>query len=308
MNAPARRPPVLGAAGRVRPRHLALACPSLCLCLCLLAAACGEAGDEHAPRTTGADDGDPRIAAWPAPFAGGRWIDLTHAFGADTLVWPTSDRFELEVLSAQRTEAGFYYAANRFCTAEHGGTHVDAPIHFAEGQTTVDALPVGRLMGPACVVDVRAACDADRDHRVGRDELRAWESRHGRLPAGAIVLLRTGFGRHWPDAEAYLGTAARGPAALADLSFPGLHPEAARWLVDERDIAAIGLDTASIDHGPSRDFASHVILAGAGVPVFENVADLGALPATGAYVLALPMKIAGGSGGPLRIVAWVTDT
>lgn len=272
------------------------------LAACLVLAACG--GD-HAGDADGRDG--LRIAAWPVPFTGGAWVDLTHAFGDDTLVWPTSDRFELEVLSARRTDAGYWYAANRFATAEHGGTHVDAPVHFAEGRASVDAIPVEQLMGPACVVDVTDACAADRDHQVTVDELRAWEARHGRMPADALVLLRTGFAAHWPDAAAYLGTAERGRQALPSLSFPGLHPDAAAWLVGERAIAAIGLDTASIDHGPSTTFASHVVLSEAGVPIFENVARLDALPEAGAWVVALPMKIEGGSGGPLRIVAWVPD-
>jgi kynurenine formamidase len=209
------------------------------------------------------------------------------------------------VLSAEVTDAGYYYAANRFATAEHGGTHIDAPIHFAEGKRTVDEIPVGQLIGPAVVVDVSAAALADRHHEVGVAELLDWELAHGRIPDGAIVLLHTGYGRFWPDREAYTGSDTPGAAGVAELSFPGLHPSAARFLVEKRDIAAIGLDTPSIDTGRSTLYESHVTLFEANIPAFENVARLDLLPPTGALVIALPMKIRGGSGGPLRIVALI---
>jgi kynurenine formamidase len=235
-------------------------------------------------------------------------IDLTHAFGEDTIYWPTdTEGFVLETVSQGMTDAGYWYEAHRFRAAEHGGTHLDAPVHFAAGGWTADEIPVERLIGPAVVVDVTAAAAADRDYEVGIADFERWEAAHGRLPAGAIVLLRTGYGRLWPDRAAYLGTDRRGPEAIPELHFPGLGPEAARWLVAERSIDAIGLDTPSIDRGQSTTFESHRILFAANVPAFENVARLDALPAAGFTVVALPMKIRGGSGGPLRIVALVPE-
>jgi kynurenine formamidase len=246
-------------------------------------------------------------AAPADPFAGGRWVDLTHDYAADTLYWPTADGFALEVEFKGVTPQGYFYAANRFRTSEHGGTHLDAPIHFARDRRTVDRIPLDQLIGAAAVVDVRSACAADPDHEVGVGELQAWEQRHGRIPDGAILLLNTGFAARWPDAVRYLGTAEKGPAAVAKLRFPGLAPAAARWLATERRLKAVGIDTASIDHGPSTHFGSHVILCGGNVPIFENLADLAGLPEQGTFVVALPMKIAGGSGGPLRIVARLPD-
>ncbi|MGH7700433.1 MAG: cyclase family protein [Gemmatimonadales bacterium] len=233
----------------------------------------------------------------------GTWVDLSYPFDSTTIYWPTARPFRLEVVSAQRTPAGFYYAANNFAAAEHGGTHLDAPIHFAEGRRTTDQIPLGGLMGPAVVVDVSAAAATDPDYLVTPADLAAWERAHGRIPDGAILLVRTGWGSRWPDRAAYLGTAKTGPAAVPELHFPGIAPAAARWLVEQRRVDAVGIDTPSIDHGQSAAFETHQALLGANIPAFENVARLDRLPSAGAYVIALPMKIAGGSGGPLRMVA-----
>jgi kynurenine formamidase len=244
----------------------------------------------------------PAPAPAPAPGAE-RIVDLSHPFDESTIFWPTEEGFVLERGPAGVTAAGYWYEAHRFRTAEHGGTHVDAPIHFHAGGDTVDRIPLDRLIGEGVTVDVRSACARDRDHQVSVADLERFEALHGRIPDGAIVLLRTGFGSRWPDRERYLGTARRGPEAVALLHFPGLHPDAASWLVAERRIRAVGLDTASIDHGPSTDFRTHRVLFAANVPAFENLAGLDELPATGFRVIALPMKIRGGSGGPLRAVA-----
>jgi kynurenine formamidase len=236
----------------------------------------------------------------------GRWVDLTHAFSESTIYWPTDTAgFVHEELAYGPTEAGFFYSSYRFASAEHGGTHLDAPIHFAEGRRTADEIPLSDLIGPAVVVDVSDR--AHPDYLVSVADLEDWEAEHGSIPGGAIVLLRTGWGERWDDRAAYLGTELTGPEAVAELHFPGLAPEAARWLVENRDIVALGLDTPSLDYGQSADFATHVILNSADIAGFENVANLAELPPTGAYVVALPMKIEGGSGGPLRIVAFVPE-
>jgi kynurenine formamidase len=232
-------------------------------------------------------------------------VDLTHAFDADTIYWPTEEGFVLERGFAGTTEGGWHYEAHRFRSAEHGGTHVDAPIHFAAGRRSTEAIPLESLVGPAVVIDVTAAAARDRDHAVSLAELTEWERAHGAIPAGAIVLFRTGFGAFWPDRARYLGTAERGAAGVARLHFPGLGEEAARWLIRERSIRAVGIDTASIDRGVSTGFETHRVLGEADVPAFENLASLDRLPPRGFEVVALPMKIAGGSGGPLRAIAIV---
>lgn len=236
-------------------------------------------------------------------LSSGRWIDLTYPFDSTTIYWPTAKPFQLEVVSAQRTPAGYYYAANNFAAAEHGGTHLDAPVHFAEGKHTTDQIPLEQLLGPAVVIDVSQKAAANVDYRIAPDDITAWEQAHGRMPNGAIVLFRTGWGSRWPDRARYLGTTKTGPAAVPELHFPGIDPATARWLVEQRKVHAVGIDTPSIDYGQSTTFDTHQILFAANVPAFENVANLDRLPATGAFVIALPMKIRGGSGGPLRVIA-----
>jgi kynurenine formamidase len=230
-------------------------------------------------------------------------VDLSYPFDAETVYWPTEEGFVLERGPAGYTDGGYYYAANRFRAAEHGGTHIDAPLHFAEGHQSVDAIPLERLIGAAALVDVSAACAADRDHAVSIADLESDEHLHGRIPDAAIVLLRTGWGERWPDRARYLGTSARGPAAVAELHFPGLGADAARWLLEQRHVQAVGLDTASIDPGVSTRFETHRLLFAHDVPALENLANLQQLPSRDFEVVALPMKIRGGSGGPLRAVA-----
>jgi len=247
----------------------------------------------------------------PAPDYGavfdgsaGRWIDLTHPFSESTIYWPTDTAgFELQELAFGTTDGGWFYASYAFISAEHGGTHLDAPVHFAEGRLTTDRIPLSGLMGPAAVVDVSA--QATLDYLVSVEDLTAWEAAHGELPNGGILLIRTGWGARWNDRSAYLGTSLSGPEAVAELHFPGIDEDAATWLVENRGIVAVGIDTPSIDRGQSTDFRAHVILYAENISGFENVANLDLLPEAGSYVVALPMKIEGGSGGPLRIVAFV---
>jgi kynurenine formamidase len=238
----------------------------------------------------------------------GELIDLTHPYDASTIYWPTAEHFQLRRDAAGVTEKGYYYSSNTLTTSEHGGTHIDAPIHFFETGATVDRIPLKQLIAPAVVVDVRDKCAAERDYQIGVADLRAWEEKHGRQLVDVIVLLRTGYAQHWPDAEKYLGTTERGDAGVAKLHFPGLDPAAAKWLVEQRAPLAVGIDTASIDFGQSTHYGSHVTLFEHGVPALENVNIESDLPDFGFTIIALPMKIAGGSGGPTRIVAVVPES
>jgi len=240
----------------------------------------------------------------PLDLARGKVIDLSHSFDDKTIYWPTSPtNFKLTQLSYGETPGGYFYSANSFCTPEHGGTHLDAPIHFSKGGKSADQIPVRQLIAPGALVDVSAKAASDPDYRLTLEDLKAWEKRHGPIPSGSILLLRTGWGARWPDKKRYLGDDTPGDASK--LHFPSYGKEAVEYLVQQRHIAALGVDTASIDHGPSKDFIVHQIVSGAGVPGLENLAELDKVPEVGAWIVALPMKIAGGSGGPLRIVALI---
>ncbi|MEI6949008.1 cyclase family protein [Paraflavisolibacter sp. H34] len=242
----------------------------------------------------------------PDLLAGGQWIDLTHSFSSRTLYWPNNPTgFVLDTQAAGPTPGGYYYSSNAFSAPEHGGTHLDAPVHFAEGAQTADQVPLDHLTGAALVIDVSAKALKNRDYLISVADIEGWEKKNGQLPEGAIVLFRTGYGKFYPDAQKYFGTAEKGAGAIPHLHFPGIDPAAAEWLVTQRNIKAAGLDTPSIDYGQSTDFRTHRILLGKNIPAFENVANLELLPEKGAYVVALPMKIKNGSGGPLRIIAWV---
>jgi kynurenine formamidase len=228
-------------------------------------------------------------------------VDLSYSFGPDTIYWPTGESFTLERTAYGPTPQGYWYASNNICMAEHGGTHMDAPIHFAEGKATAEHVPLSSCMGPAVVVDVRSKADRDRDYQLSVDDLRGWEETHGPIPDGAIVVMYSGWGSRWRDKRRYLGTRKAGD--VANLHFPGFSRQAAEFLVSQRNIAAIAVDTASVDHGPSTDFMVHRIINGSNRPAFENLANVDLLPPSGATIIALPMKIAGGSGGPARIIA-----
>ena len=246
-----------------------------------------------------------------AEFPQGRWVDLSHDFADDTLYWPTADKFGKSTVFAGETDKGYYYSAYNLETAEHGGTHVDAPVHFARDHTSVDKIPLEQLIGPGIVIRVADQVgkqnSADRNYLIAIADIERWEKQNGVIQNGSIVLLDTGSAQYWPDAKKYMGTAERGEAAVAKLNFPGLSPEAAIFLAEKRGVKAVGLDTPSIDYGASKLFKTHRALFERNIPALENVTNLTALPDKGFTLIALPMKIRGGSGGPTRIVAFIPE-
>jgi kynurenine formamidase len=273
----------------------------LMTCLALAAGVLTAQSPARAPAAPGAAAA-PASPPPPLDLARADVVDLTHPFDEKTLYWPTApSRFQLTVLQRGPTPAGYFYSANAFCTPEHGGTHLDAPIHFHASGRTVDELPVRDLIAPGVMLDVAAQAAAHPDYRLTPADVEAWEKEHGRIPERSIVLLRTGWSDRWPDAKRYLGDDR--PGEVSGLHFPSYGKEAAELLVKERKVAALGVDTASIDYGASTDFAVHQVAAAANVPGLENLNMLGAVPPRGAWVVALPMKIARGSGAPLRVVA-----
>jgi len=241
-------------------------------------------------------------SALPFDVAEYRIVDLSHGYSDDTLYWPTSPTdFEKRELAYGDTEQGYFYSSYTVCTPEHGGT--DAPLHFSKGGLSTEQIPLENLIAPAVVIDITELANADRNYRLQVSDIEAFEEAHGRIASGSIVLVKTNWSRHWPDAMAYFGDDTKGDAS--SLQFPGIGAGAARLLTEERNAVMIGIDTASIDFGQSKDFIAHQISAAQGVANLENLTNLSALPATGSLVIALPMKIEGGSGGPARVVALV---
>lgn len=230
-------------------------------------------------------------------------VDLSHTYDQSTLFWPTSPiAFEHNELAFGPSGNGYFYSAYTFATPEHGGTHLDAPIHFSEGAKTVDELPISDFYAPVAILDVSEKAAENRNYRLTPADIENFETVHGRIKPGTAVLVRTNWSRHWPDAKAYLGDDTPGDAS--NLSFPGFGADSAKMLVD-RQVSMIGIDTASIDYGQSKDFSVHVVIAGANIPALENLTNLDKVPLTGAWILAAPMKIGGGSGAPARVVAFV---
>ena len=237
------------------------------------------------------------------PIPKGNLVDLTHNYSTETIYWPTEQGFQLDEEFSGITEKGYYYSANKFSAPEHGGTHMDAPIHFAKNGKTVDQISLDTLIAKSIVIDVSKEALQNSDYQISIQDFEKWETSFGKIPDHSIVLLHTGFGKYWPDRQKYLGTSEIGKESLSELHFPGLHPDAAKWIVENRKVNAIGVDTQSIDYGKSEFFETHQILCSKNIPFFENVVNLEKLPPLGAVVIALPMKIKGGSGAPLRLVA-----
>src|SRR5690242_6279058 len=226
-----------------------------------------------------------------------RVLDLSYAINDKLVPWPGDEKFFEAKVNASVEKNGYF--TRSFWMLEHYGTHLDAPAHFPPGKTTVDQIPAKQLFGPAVVLEVRAEATKDADYRLPAGRIEEWEKRHGRIPKGAIVLLRTGWASRWPDAHRYRNQDARGK-----MHFPGFSVEAARLLI-ERKVSGLGCDTMSIDYGASTDFAVHHLTLGSGLYHLENLADLSTLPETGAFVVVAPIKLEGGSGGPVRVFAWL---
>lgn len=232
------------------------------------------------------------------------WIDLSHSYDSSTLYWPNNRKgFEHITDADGKTALGYYYSSYSICTPEHGGTHLDAPIHFAENKLTVDQLPLSSLTGNAVLIDVSKKALANRDYQIRIEDIESWEKENGRIPDNTIILFRTGYGQFYPNRKKSFGTSKTGVEAIPELHFPGIFPETTQWLVEKRNIKALGLDTPSLDYGQSKEFKTHQVLLGSNKPGFENLANLDQLPLKGIYIVALPMKINKGSGAPLRIIA-----
>lgn len=230
-----------------------------------------------------------------------RIIDLTYTFDATTIYWPTEGHFEHKFESYGETPGKYFYASANYSAPEHGGTHTDAPIHFNREGMTLDQVPLASCVGPAAIVDFSGRAAKDRNATLSVKDLERYEAAYGRIPDGAIVVAHSGWGKFWPDKKAYMGTDK--PGDVAGLQFPGFSAAAVNWMLKNRRVAAIAIDTASMDPGISKDFPVHRAWLGAGKPGFENVANVDKLPPKGATIFCIPMKIGKGTGGPTRCFA-----
>lgn len=223
-------------------------------------------------------------------------LDLTYPLSEETVYWPGGVPFRKEMLADY--PQGFRMF--KFEMAENVGTHVDAPAHFVEGTPTIDRIPLRHLLAPAAVVDVTAKAEKDADYRLTVEDLLSWEGRNGRILPGALVLMRTGWGRRAGDLSKY-----RNMDEGKTMHFPGFSKEAADFLIREREIVGIGIDTLSLDYGPSKDFIVHKVMLGAAKYQIENLANLERLPERGAIVIVMPLLVKDGTQAEGRVIALV---
>lgn len=221
--------------------------------------------------------------------------DLTHTIGPNTPMFPGFNPPKLTPLVTVK-EDGFY--GNLWEIWEHTGTHLDAPAHFIDGGLTADKLPLESFIAPIAVIDIEAKTADDEDAMVTVDDITAWETSNGQLPDGAVVMMYSGWEKRLSDPATYVNQRDDGT-----IHFPGFSPEAATFLVNERNISGIGVDTLSQDVGASTTFDVHVTILGAGKYGLENVANLSTIPASGAYMIMGSLKIENASGGPVRLIA-----
>jgi kynurenine formamidase len=222
-----------------------------------------------------------------------RVLDLSYAINDQLVPWPGDEKYFEAKINATIEKNGYF--TRSFWMLEHYGTHLDAPAHFPPGKATVDQIPANKFFGPAVLLDVRDEAAKDADYRLPVSQIEKWEHAHGRIPLGAIVLLRTGWASRWPDAQRY-----RNQDKQGKMHFPGFSTDAAKILID-RSVSGLGCDTLSVDYGASEDFSVHHLALGAGLYHLENLSDLSKVPEAGAFLVVAPIKLEGGSGGPVRV-------
>lgn len=226
-------------------------------------------------------------------------VDLTHAVGPDTPNYEATVKPVFQARTLDTVEKNGYFL-REITLPEHFGTHIDAPAHFVQGLWTVEQIPTERLVAPLVVIDVRNEARANADYQVSVDDIAGWEKSHGPIPQGSVVIARTGWESRWRSPQDYRHADDKGV-----LHFPGYSQEAAQFLVQGRNIIGLGIDTLSVDYGPSKDYPVHKYTLSHSLYHLENVANLENVPESGATVVVAPIKLEGGSGGPVRILALI---
>ena len=226
-------------------------------------------------------------------------IDLTHNLNDHSPNWEGSERSPFQAKELGNIDHDGYYS-RVFTTQEHYGTHLDAPAHFAKGMWTVDQIPAERLVRPLVVLEVRSKATSNPDYEVSVQDIADWETAHGEIPAGAVVMAYTGWDERWNSQKDFRNV---GSDRLSH--YPGFSLEAAKFLVKARNAVGLGTDTMSVDIGASTTYPVHMFTSKQSVYHLENVANLGLVPPSGATVVVAPIKLEGGSGGPARVIALV---
>jgi kynurenine formamidase len=226
-------------------------------------------------------------------------VDLTHTINDKVPPFNPTQSASYKVTVEDTIEKDKVFV-RKFSMPEHYGTHIDAPAHFAAGLWTVDQIPAERLIAPMVVLDISNKTKTESDYQLSVEDIASWEHVHGQIPGNAVVMLNTGWGPHWDSIKDFRNADAKGV-----MHFPGYSVDAAKFLTEARAVLALGIDTLSVDYGPSADFAVHRYTMPHSVYHLEDVANLNQVPATGATVIVAPIKLEGGSGGPVRILALV---
>lgn len=226
-------------------------------------------------------------------------VDMSYPLNRNNAYWPgpSYSAFQYETIATLEDNGVF---SGAYTTPEHLGTHIDAPNHFEDNQPSIDMLTLENLIGPASVINISGKVKSNADYELTVEDIISWEKSNGMIQEGSIVLLNTGWWERWNDFDNYKNADDTGK-----FHFPGYSRDAARFLVEERNIKGIGIDTLSADQGTSSDFAVHHLINSAGKYILENVANIIQLPPKGATLIIAPIKIEGGSGGQARIWAIV---
>lgn len=234
-----------------------------------------------------------------------RLVDLTHMHGPSTIYWPGNPKYNFTIMFRNITDQGYWYEANSFATAEHGGTHLDSPSHFAKGAWHTAQIPMENLYGPGVVIDVKSKTKNNPDYRVTLQDLMDWERKYGRIPRKSVVVMNSGWSYFYPNKTRVFNSTT--PDDPSTFHFPGWHEDAVTWQLNNRHINVLGVDTPSTDYGQSTTFPVHVILGKANIPGMENVAFLDRIPVNGTMIYAAVIKLYDGSGGPIRVFATITE-
>jgi kynurenine formamidase len=243
----------------------------------------------------GKNDEPPPVAPGKRTIVADKVLDLTHTLSPTFPIWPGNEPIKITNKSTVAKNGSY---SNRWNIGEHHGTHLDSPSHFSPNGATVEKIDPASFIAPAAIIDIRERVKKDLDAAVSVDEVRIWEKTHGKLPKGCAVCLNSGWDAKAGDAKAFLGT-----DAANKLHFPGFSKAAAEFLVNERDVAGLLVDTLSIDTGAATDFPVHKLWLGAGKWAVECVANLGKIPPSGATVFVGTPKVESASGGPTRVLA-----